>query len=375
MMMHSYPISSNSHENNSFLIVFLLISFFLWASPSVANTPAQNHMPRVIILATGGTIAGSAESPTQATYSPGVISVDQIIATVPDIGKVAQLKGIQVCNISSQNMELSVWLKLYNIIDSLFTNNLCDGVVITHGTDTMEETAYFLNLTIKHSKPVVLTGSMRPSTSLSADGPFNLFNAVCVAASPKSVSRGVMVVMNDYILSADDVIKTNTVNTASFSCPNYGPLGYIRDGEPRFYRECTLRNTINSEFDIKGQKTLPQVEIIYSYAFSSDIPIKALIAAKVDGIIIAGVGHGNYNRSIAYELENAFKNGIVVVRSTRISMGGVDVTAEEYDPDCPVSYLKSPQKARILLMIALTKTMNASQPTRLEDIQRIFKEY
>ncbi|MEN6618481.1 MAG: type II asparaginase [Rikenellaceae bacterium] len=343
-------------------LTLLLIALFL-----SANIPVQK--PRIVILATGGTIAGSATNSTQASYQPGVISVEQIISTVPDIEKIAQLKGIQVCNISSQNMELSVWLKLYNTIDSLFANDLCDGVVVTHGTDTMEETAYFLNLTIKYSKPVVLTGSMRPSTSLSADGPFNLYNAVSVTASPKAQNRGVMVVMNDFILSADDVTKTNTVNTAAFSCPNYGPLGYIRDGEPIFYRESSCRHTVNSEFDIKGLKTLPKVEIVYSYAFSSGIPIRALIEAKVSGIVIAGVGHGNYNREIANELENALKRGVIIVRSTRIAMGGVDVAAEEYDPRWPVSYLKSPQKARILLMLALTKSKNTAA------IQRVFKEY
>lgn len=348
-----------------------LLSLFLIALSLWANTTK----PRIVILATGGTIAGSAKSSTQASYKPGVISVDQIIATVPGIEKVAKLNGVQISNISSQNMELSVWLKLYNTIDSLFSNDLCDGVVITHGTDTMEETAYFLTLTLKHSKPVVLTGSMRPSTSLSADGPFNLYNAVCLAASPKAQNRGVMVVMNDFILSADDVTKTNSVNTAAFSCPNYGPLGYIRAGEPLFYRESTLRHTTKSEFVIKGKKTLPQVEIVYSYAFSSAIPIRALIEGKVQGIVIAGVGNGNYNSAIAKEMENGFNNGIVIIRSTRVATGGVDEAAEEYDPRWPVSYLKTPQKARILLMLSLIDRNNASTSNTVTDIQRIFKEY
>src|SRR3989339_309668 len=203
--------------------------------------------PRIVILATGGTIAGSASGAAQASYQPGVLSIQQIISSVPDIEQLAELKGIQICNISSQNMEERIWLELFKTIDNLFSHDLCDGVVITHGTDTMEETAYFLNLTIKHSRPVVLTGAMRPSTSLSADGPFNLFNAVSVAASQKTINRGVMVVMNDFILSADDVTKPNTVNTAAFSCPNYGPLGYIRDGEPRFFRESVAKHTVNSE--------------------------------------------------------------------------------------------------------------------------------
>ncbi|OFY39427.1 MAG: hypothetical protein A2X18_04855 [Bacteroidetes bacterium GWF2_40_14] len=352
------------------LISFLLLSLSLWA-----NTANSTQRPRIVILATGGTIAGSASSSTQASYKPGVISVEQIIATVPDIEKIAILKSIQVCNISSQNMELSIWFKLYNTIDSLFSNDLCDGVVITHGTDTMEETAYFLNLTIKHSRPVVLTGAMRPSTSLSADGPFNLFNAVSVAASQKTINRGVMVVMNDFILSADDVTKTNTVNTAAFSCPNYGPLGYIRDGEPRFFRESVAKHTVNSEFDIKGMNTLPPVEIIYSYTFSSIIPVRALIEANVKGIVVAGVGHGNYSAAVKNELEKGSRKGVAIIRSTRIASGGVDCAAEDYDPSWPVAYLKNPQKARILLMLALIKSSKSSESLNPKEIQRIFTEY
>ncbi len=325
--------------------------------------------PRIVILATGGTIAGSAATASQASYQPGVLSIDNIISSVPDIEKIADLKGIQVCNISSQNMEEKIWLELFKTIDNLFTYDLCDGVVITHGTDTMEETAYFLNLTVRHTKPIVITGAMRPATSLSADGPFNLYNAVSLAASPSAQNRGVMVVMNDYIYSADDVTKSNTVNPDAFSCPNYGPLGIVRDGFPVFYRETTFRHTASSEFDIKDIAILPRSEIIFSYAFASDAAINAFIDSGAKGIVVAGVGHGNYNRAIAKALENAFSKGIMVVRSTRIHSGGVDLAAEEYDPRWPVSFNKSPQKARILLMLALTKTNDT------KEIQRIFKEY
>lgn len=340
--------------------------FFLLSLLSLA---AQNQKPRVIILATGGTIAGSASGSIQASYTPGVISIDQIIATVPEIKQVANLKGIQICNISSQNMEPEIWLRLFNVIDSLFSNNICDGVVVTHGTDTMEETAYFLNLTVKHRRPVVLTGSMRPSTSLSADGPFNLFNAVSLAASPAAAGRGVLVTMSDYIFSADDVTKLNTVNTMAFGSPNFGPVGYMRGGKPTFYRESLSKHTFNSEFDIKGLTSLPEVEIILSYAFASNVALKALVEAGVKGVVIAGVGHGNYNREIAGELEWAYARGVRFVRSTRIVTGGVDMAAEEFNSKYPVSFLKSPQKARILLMLALTKTNISSE------IQRIFEEY
>lgn len=344
----------------------LFLFFFLLP---ILSLSAQNQKPRVIILATGGTIAGSATGSTQASYTPGIISIDEIIATVPDLKQVANLKGIQICNISSQNMEQAIWFRLLGVIDSLFSNNLCEGVVVTHGTDTMEETAYFLNLTVKHRRPVVLTGSMRPSTSLSADGPFNLFNAVSLAASGEAEGRGVMVTMNDYIFSADDVTKSNTVNTMAFTSPNLGPLGYMRGGKPRFYRESLARHTFRSEFDIMGLSSLPDVEIILGYAFASNIALKALIDAGVKGVVIAGVGHGNYNRDIAGELEWGYARGVRFVRSTRIITGGVDTAAEEFNNKYPVAFLKSPQKARILLMLALTKT------NRSGEIQRIFEEY
>ena len=369
-----------------FFLFFLSLCSFppIISGTNTVSSGTAGTLPRVVILATGGTIAGSAETSTQASYQPAKIDIGQILSSIPAISNVASVKGIQVCNIASQNMELAVWLKLYNIIDSLFINDICDGVVITHGTDTMEESAYFLNLTINHSRPVVLTGSMRPSTSLSPDGPFNLFNAISLAASPKACNQGVMVLMNDLIYSADDVTKTNSVNTNAFSCPNYGALGRIRDGEPYFFRRSLLRHTVNSEFNIKGLKNLPQVEILYSYAFSSDVLIRSLIESGVDGIIIAGVGHGNYNRETAEMMKEALERGIVVVRSTRVFSGGVDTSAEEYDPKYPVAYMKNPQKARILLMLALSRYGNGNlqlngtstaSDTRIKEIQRIFAEY
>lgn len=335
----------------------------------LASNLFAESKPRVIILATGGTIAGAAEEATQASYLPGVISIDQIISSVPNIRKLAELKGIQICNISSQNITPQIWLRLNGIIDSLFKNNIADGVVITHGTDTMEETAYFLNITLKHNKPIVLTGSMRPSTSLSADGPFNLYNAVALASSPQACGRGVMVVMNDYILSADDVTKSHTVNTDAFSCPNLGPLGYMRDGNPVFHRESMVRHTFKSEFDISTIKELPSVEILYSYAFSSGIGIKAFIDSGTEGVVIAGVGHGNYNREYAKEMERGYEKGVRFVRASRIFRGGVDKAAEEFDVKHPIAGLKTPQKARILLMLALTKSKDS------REIQRIFDEY
>ncbi len=351
-------------------INLLLIISILLSLPRVVNAEEhQRGRPRVVILATGGTIAGSATSATQASYQPGVLSIDQIISSVPDIEKLADLKGIQICNIASQDMEEQIWLNLWKSIDHLFSNDLCDGVVVTHGTDTMEETAYFLNLTVRHTKPVVLTGAMRAATSLSADGPFNLYNAVALAADSGSANRGVMVVMNDYIFSANDVTKTNTVNSNAFGAPGYGAMGYVRDGVPKFYRENIFTHTAESQFDITGVRSLPVTEIIYAYAFSSAVAINAIIDSNAEGVVIAGVGHGNYNKEIAKAIERGISKGVSFVRSSRISEGGVDMAAENYNVKCPVSFNKNPQKARILLMLALTRTKDS------EEIQRIFKRY
>ena len=328
--------------------------------------------PRVTIIATGGTIAGAASSSVNDSYKPAQLSVQQIVASVPGIEVLAEINTIQLTNIASQNITEDVWLTLRKTIDYLFANNLADGVVVTHGTDTMEETAYFLYLTLNHSCPVVITGSMRPSTSLSADGPMNLYNAVATAASADSKGKWAMVEMNAAIFSAADVYKGNTVAVDAFESV-YGPIGYVRNGQPKYVRNISSafaaeKYNYQPPFDIKELKSLPKVEIVASYAFASAEPIKAVIASKSAGIVIAGVGHGNYNRAISSEIDNAISKGISVVRSSRIPKGGVDESAEEYSEKVPVCYNHSPQTARILLMLALTQT---SKP---KEIQRLFAQ-
>ncbi|MFA7180705.1 MAG: type II asparaginase [Bacteroidales bacterium] len=356
----------NKNHNPKPMLKYLLATLILFAS---LLSFGQTQKPVIAILATGGTIAGSAQSSVQASYNPGILSVEQIISSVPAVNEIATLEAIQVCNISSQNMEEQIWLQLWKTIDSLFANKLCDGVVITHGTDTMEETAYFLNLTVRHPNPVVLTGSMRPASALSADGPFNLYNAVALASSKEAYGKGVMVAMNDLFFCANDVTKSHTTNTAAFTCPNYGPLGQMRDGKPSFFRENLFIHTTRSQFELKGVDKLPGTEILYAYAFASDLPFYSLIEQGTKGIVIAGAGHGNYNRPFATAMEHASKKGIVVVRSTRIPSGGVDKAAEEYNSIFPVSYKKNPQKARILLMLALTQTKDTKK------IQEFFEKY
>jgi len=328
-------------------------------------------LPNVTIIATGGTIAGSGESKIQTKYTAGVVTVDKLIAAVPEIMNIAKIKGVQISSIGSQDMNDEVWLKLAKKINELFASDDCDGVVITHGTDTMEETAYFLNLVVKSNKPVVLVGSMRPGSALSADGPMNLFNAVSVAANKESVGRGVMVAMNDVILGADDVTKSNTTNVATFVCPNWGPLGYMHNGIPTFRRATTVKHTIQSEFDIMNLDKLPKVDIIYSYANVNSVIVDALVKDGVKGIVHAGVGNGNLYKTVFAKLAQAQKDGVQVVRSSRVYSGSTTLDAEVDDAkyNFVASLYKNPQKSRVLLMLALTKTND------YKEIQRMFYEY
>lgn len=223
--------------------------------------------PNVMILATGGTIAGTgATSTTTVGYTAAKVGVERLIEAVPELKNVANVKGEQVFQIASENMTNDHWLKLSKRVNELLAQRDVDGIVITHGTDTMEETAYFLNLTVKSDKPVVLVGAMRPSTTMSADGPMNLYNAVVTASDPASKGRGVMVAMNDTVLDARDVTKTNTTGVQTFASPNFGPLGYLHNGKIDYQRSPARQHTSKTPFDVSKLDKLPQVGIVYSYA-------------------------------------------------------------------------------------------------------------
>jgi len=327
--------------------------------------------PNVVIIATGGTIAGAGDSNVETQYTAGVVTVDKLINAVPEVNEIADISGVQISNIGSQEMNDAVWLKLAKKINELLANDDIQGIVITHGTDTMEETAYFLNLTVDSEKPVVLVGSMRPGTALSADGPLNLFNSVSLAASKEAVGRGVMVMMNDKILSADDVTKSNTINVATFVCPNFGALGYMYNGSPVFRRTTTARHTVESEFDVTDLTELPQVDIVYGYANANHVVVDAFVNDDADGLVHAGVGNGNIYPEVFDALENAADNNIMVVRSSRVYSGPTTLDAEINDDKYGfvASQTKNPQKSRILLQLALTKTNN------YKEIQRMFNQY
>ncbi len=332
---------------------------------------AADNLPNVVVLATGGTIAGAAASDVQAAYTSGQVGVEQLLAAVPQAKKLAALRGEQISNIGSQDMNDEVWLKLARRVNELTAMPDVDGVVITHGTDTIEETAYFLNLVVKSKKPVVLTAAMRPSTALSADGPLNFFNAVAVAANKDAAGRGVLVVVNDWIHGAASLTKTNTTAVQTFLSPLRGLIGTVAYGKAEFYRFPVGRNTIDSEFSLDGVTALPRVDIIMAYENMDGKLIEAAAAAGAKGIVVAGVGNGNMTQQALDALAAQAKKGIVCVRSTRVATGNVGRNVEVNDDKLGLiaSDELNPQKARVLLRLALL------QQRSLADIQRLFREY
>jgi L-asparaginase len=332
---------------------------------------AAEKLPNVVVLATGGTIAGAAATDVQAGYTSGQVGVEQLLAAVPQAKKLANMRGEQISNIGSQDMNDEVWLKLAKRINELVAMPDVDGVVITHGTDTIEETAYFLNLVVKSKKPVVLTASMRPSTALSADGPLNFFNAVAVAANKDAAGRGVLVVVNDWIHGASSLTKTSTTAVQTFLSPLRGLVGTVAYGEAEFYRGAVGRNTVDSEFSLDGVTSLPRVDIVMAHANMDGAIIDGAVAAGAKGIVIAGVGNGNMTKAGLDALAAQAKKGIVCVRSTRVTTGlvGRNVEVDDDKLGLIASDDLNAQKSRVLLRLALLKTRS------LADVQRLFIEY
>src|SRR6185503_10770747 len=235
--------------------------------------------PNIVILATGGTIAGAAASGTQAGYKSGAVTIDAMIAAVPGISDMANIKGEQISNVGSQDMSFDIMLKVAKRINELMPKSDADGFVITHGTDTMEETAFFLNLVVKGDKPVVMVGSMRPSTAVSADGPLNLYNAVGVAVDPNARGRGVLVVMNDMIHGAHSLTKTSTTAIQTFLSPLRGLVGVANYGKNDWYNNPPWKHTTQSQFDISNVTKLPRVDIVFGDVDMSPDLIDASVKA------------------------------------------------------------------------------------------------
>ncbi len=350
----------------------LIVATCLVSAPGLAKeNEKKGNKPSVMILATGGTIAGAQAGSSAYGYKAASFDVNDLIMAVPKLDALAKLSGEQVANIGSQDMNDEVWLKLAKRANEVLRQRDVDGIVITHGTDTMEETAYFLNLVVKSDKPVVLVGSMRPATAISADGPGNLYNAVSTAADPGARTRGVLVAINDEIHQARNVTKTDTTNVETFESPNRGPVGYVNSGTVRWLERMDKKHTAQTEFSVDQTKALPQVDIVYAYSNMNLEVINAVIASGAKGLVIAGVGDGNMTQQAIDLLGKKASEGIVVVRSTRLPKGLV-LRNNEVDDD-KLGFVASgelnPAKSRVLLQLALTKTQD---PKR---VQTMFEEY
>lgn len=324
----------------------------------------QQPKPNVTILATGGTIAGSSKSSTDTTnYAAGSLSIQTLFDAVPNLKEVANVTGKQIANVDSNDITADILLTLSKTANTLLNGDQ-QGVVITHGTDTLEETAFFLSLTINNKKPVVLVGAMRPATAISADGPMNLFEAVTLAGSKNAVDRGVMVVLNDRIASAYYVTKTNAVVNDTFKAIEQGYLGLFVNGQPKFFY--TPAKPIGQVyFDTSKFKSLPRVDIIYVHQDQDDVLLEAALKAGAKGIVIDATGNGNMPKPLEKVVNELSDKGIPMVITSRTGSGYVS------DKSYGISsgFLNA-QKSRILLQLAIATGANHKQITEYFDKQR-----
>jgi L-asparaginase len=332
---------------------------------------AREGTSRVTVLATGGTIAGAQAPEGGYGYKSGAFDIKDLISAVPNLDKLAVISGEQVVNIGSQDMNNDVWLKLAKRLGEVVKSPGTDAVLITHGTDTLEETGYFLDLVTKTQKAIVMVGSMRPATATSADGPSNLYNGVATAISPGAKGRGVMVVLNDRIDYARNVVKTNTSDVQTFHSVNRGPAGVANTGVITWFAPLEKKHGLTSEFSVEGLTKLPRVDIIYASAGMNPDLIDAAVKLGAKGLVIAGVGDGNMTGPALERVTAAAKAGVVVVRSSRVG-SGIVYRNNEVDDDklgLVASAELNPAKSRVLLMLALTKTSDVGK------IQTMFNEY
>ena len=334
-------------------------------------TAQAADLPKIRVLATGGTIAGAQASATDYGYKSGAYDVNSLLKAVPNLDKLAVITGEQVANIGSQDMNDEIWLKLAKRVNAVLTEPGTDGVLITHGTDTLEETSYFLTLVVKSDKPVVMVGSMRPATAISADGPGNIYNGVAIAADARARGRGTLVCLNDEFHYARNVVKTDTTSVQTFKSLKRGPAGLVHTGTVDWFEPMDKKVGKATPFSVDGLDKLPRVDVIYAHANMSPDLIEAAVRIGAKGIVVAGVGDGNMTTPALEALEKAAKSGVVVVRSTRLPEGLVLRNNEVNDDK--MGFVASgefnPAKSRVLLMLALTLT---SDPTQ---IQAMFYEY
>lgn len=328
----------------------------------------EEKKKKIYILATGGTIAGKGKKGKTAVYQAGGLDLDELLSTIPKPKEQVILEGEQILSIDSNNVTAKDWINIANRINTLAKEDI-DGFVITHGTDTMDETAYFLNLTVKTEKPVILTGAMRPATAASADGPLNLYQAIALAASKEAWGQGILVCFCDSIYSGRDVQKVNTFKTDAFNEKDLACLGYMRDEYCYFYNKSLAVHTVSSMFDVTQVKALPRVDVVY-FCADADPDLLRFSAERARGIVICGTGSGNYSEKWMEEIGKLEEKGIPVIRASRIGSGVITENKFfEQSPNCIPAYTLPPQKARILLSLALLYT------DKFEEIKKIFQRY
>lgn len=367
-LQHAAALGMNGAQQGvpmpKFVVSWMVLAF-------VVATPLLAQSARIRVLATGGTIAGAQAAPGEYGYKAGSLDIQQILNGVPGLNKLAVISSEQIVNIPSQDMNDAVWLKLAHRLNEVIASPDVDGVVITHGTDTMEETSYFLSLVVPTDKPIVMVGAMRPATALGADGPANLYNAVAAAASAEARGRGVLVILNDELHYARNVTKTNTSSMQTFVSVNRGPAGLANTGKINWFQRMDKKQGSLSEFSVFGRTALPRVDILYAHANMSADLIDAAVRNGAKGLVIAGDGDGNMTEEALGRLAAAAKRGVVIVRSTRVASGIVYRNNEVNDDK--LGFVASgelgPGKSRVLLQLALTKTHD---PIR---IQRMFDQY
>lgn len=322
----------------------------------------------IMIVGTGGTIAGKGKKGETSAYDSAQIQVDDLVSEIPELEQLANLKSTELFSVDSCDMSFDDLIRLAKYINEQSNDENIDGFVITHGTDTLEETAYFLNLTVKTKKPIIITGAMRPSTAISADGPFNLYQSVALATKDEAVGKGVMVVFSDSIFGARDICKVNTFRTDAFNQKDLGCFGYMRDDKAYFFNESTKLHTYKSQFDIDNIEYLPRVDIAL-FSLDAETDILDYLSSHSDGIILAGAGCGGCKTEWNKKIKDILQSGKAVVRSSRVGNGLVTYSKSDIREKGVFAGNLTPQKSRILLSLALTQTHD------LEEIQNIFETY
>ena len=335
---------------------------------------AEERRPRVYLIGTGGSISFVGRERTDYinySYDNKHLTIQELLDRVPEVSEWAEVRAEQFLNVGSTEVGPSHWLALAKRINTIFREDPeAAGVAITHGTATLEETAYFLNLTVKGRNPVVVTGAMRPPTGMGTDTDVNLMDCIRVAAAPQSAGRGVLTVLNNEIQAARDVTKTDSYRLETFRSNQLGLLGYAdSDGEVVFYRTTTKAHTQDTEFDLEDVAELPRVDIAFSYAGADGLLVDALAGAGVPGTVAAGLGSGGSPPGFMAALRKAMERGVKVVIATQVGNGRVMRTRRFDEAGYIAADNLSPKKARILLMLALTRTSQS------EEIQRMMLTY